>query len=146
MDTRSLELQHRVIIRRAIALKGMSGMVRAPDDSREALGLIEAIDQLLVEHLTIEDQVLYPALLDAPDAATRAFAADCIEEMGGILDVWVHYREQWTAERILADPRRFHEVTGGVVGALASRVEKEDAELYPAMDALMAARAGRDAA
>ncbi|CAN5215395.1 hypothetical protein BH10PSE1_BH10PSE1_32550 [soil metagenome] len=133
-----LKRQHREIMLRATDLRGLGDMIKTRDDALEARAGIEGIDRMLIEHLTIEDDNLYPALLNCGDRGLAVLAADCAEEMGGILGAWVAYRDQWTAGAIMVDPKRFSAATAGVIGALALRVERENSELYPAMDAVLA--------
>ena len=137
MHTVELRLQHRRIVLVAARLGGLSGRIRTRGDAQEARTVIESIDQMLIDHLTVEDDLLYPALLSCDDATTRAMAADCFEEMGGIRGAWIAYRDQWTVAAIAIDPARFSAATTGMLGALALRVARENTELYPAMDALM---------
>ncbi|CAN5256246.1 hypothetical protein BH09PSE1_BH09PSE1_30130 [soil metagenome] len=134
LDIDELRRQHRDIMLRATDLLGIGERVKTRQDALEARAGIEGIDRMLIDHLTLEDVQLYPALLGCADANVAALAADCAEEMGGILGAWVAYRDQWSASAILSDPRRFSAATAGVIGALALRVERENTELYPAME------------
>lgn len=136
MDTRTLRAQHRVIIRQATALNGLAGVIKTRDDASQACHAIQAIDRLLVRHLTIEDEWLYPGLMSADDPGVQKQAAEAFEDMGGILQAWLQYRDGWSVDRVFADPERFAAATRGIVGALALRVEREDDTLYPAMDGL----------
>lgn len=137
MDTRTLRAQHRVIIRQATALNGLAGGIKTRDDASEACNAISGLDRLLVRHLTIEDEWLYPGLMSADDPDVQQQAAEAFEDMGGILQAWIQYRDGWTGERVFNDPARFAAATHCVVGALALRVELEDDTLYPAMDGLV---------
>jgi len=98
--------------------------------------LMESIDSLLVEHLSIEDTQLYPALMNADEAELRDTAMSAFEDMGGLCAVWAHHRDRWTIDAILADPRRFRTATEDIVGALALRIAMEESVLYPAFDSL----------
>lgn len=136
MDTRTLRAQHRVIILQATALNGLAGGIKTRDDAFQACKAVQAIDRLLVRHLTIEDEWLYPGLMAASDPVLQQQATEAFEDMGGILQAWVQYRDAWTGDRIFNEPSRFAAATRGIVGALALRVEREDDTLYPAMDGL----------
>jgi len=136
LDIDELRQQHKAIMVRATGLRGLGDMIKTREDAREARGAIDGIHKMLSDHLTLEDDHLYPALLACGEATISAMAADCAEEMGGILGAWIDYRARWTASAILDDPRRFGAATAGVIGALALRVERENVELYPAVEAL----------
>jgi hypothetical protein len=140
LDIDELRRQHGDLLVRATGLRGLGDMVKTREDAAEARAAIHGIDKVLVDHLTIEDDHLYPALLASRDREVAALGADCAEEMGGILGAWIAYRDQWTAENILADPGRFRVATAGVIGALALRIERENVELYPAMAMILASR------
>ncbi len=136
LDIHELRRQHSLIMIQATGLRGLGDMIKTRHDAEEARAAIKGIDRMLIEHLTLEDDHLYPALLAGPDSEVAAMAADCAEEMGGIRGAWMAYRDQWTTAAIAADPARFSAATAGVIGALALRVERENTDLYPAFEAL----------
>lgn len=137
LNINELRRQHRDLLLRVTDLRGLGDMVKTREDAMEARASIEAMDQVVVGHLTTVDDHVYPALLASPDRAVAAMAADCAEEVGGILGAWIAYRDRWVAEVILADPVRFGAATAGVVGAIALRIERENIELYPAVEAIV---------
>ena len=138
MNIRTLKAQHRILLDQASGLAGLATRVRFPDDALEADHVIGDMHALLVRHLQIEDQWLYPTLMKADAQAMREFATESSEEMGGILGAWLAYRREWSADTIHAHPERFAMATRGIVEALALRVEREEDHLYPAMDSLLA--------
>lgn len=140
MDVRALRSQHQSIIEKASVLGGLCGKVRTRSDARAARAMIDCIDRELVAHLTIEDEELYPVLMDAQDAGLRFLGAEAFEGVGGLLGLWLQFRDHWTVEAILGDPRRFAEAAAGLMTALSMRVELEEDSLYPAAEA--AARRG----
>lgn len=138
MNIRTLKAQHRILLDKASALAGLATRVRVPDDALEADHIIGGMNALLVRHLQIEDQWLYPTLMKADEQTLREFATESFEEMGGILGAWLAYRREWSANTIHAHPERFAMATRGIVEALALRVEREEDHLYPAMESLLA--------
>ena len=140
MDTQALRLEHSSIMSLASRLGGVAGAVKTRGDAHDARALILTMDDKLQGHLAEEDAELYPALMAAPDAETRTLGASAFEEMGGIVGSWVNYRDHWTPDAILGDPRRFAATTEGVIGALSLRIEMENDILYSAMDRLTAGR------
>lgn len=139
MPTQRLRNEHDRILRQASAIAGLARVRMTRDVAEEARTVIFGLDRLLVEHLTTEDQWMYPLLMEADDAGVRRVAAACFEDMGGIHGAWNAYRDQWSAEAILADPRRFRAGTDGLIGALALRMERENVELYPLVDRVIQA-------
>lgn len=138
MNIRTLRAQHRVLMEKTSELGGLAPSLRVREDAVEADQIIGAMHALLVNHLQLEDQWLYPTLMQAADQDVRHFAADSFEEMGGILGAWLAYRAEWSADTIHTYPQRFATATRGIVEALALRVEREEDHLYPAMDCLLA--------
>lgn len=146
IDTHQLSQQHRRLLRVARELAGCAAGLRSHADAAAVRSVMEGLDRLLIEHLTVEDEGLYPALQGAADPQVRHAAARAVEDMGGLRGAWDWYRGHWTLTAILADPARFEAATGDIVGALALRIEMEETALYPAFDALGAVRSTRDAA
>lgn len=142
MDIPTLRRQHLSIIDKASALGGLCRGIRTRDEAREACRLIADMDLDLVEHLAVEDGELYPLLMNARDQGLRILGAEAFEGIGGLLGIWVRFRDHWTETAILADPRRFAVAAGRVLGALSVRVEMEEDSLYPAVEAA-ARRGGR---
>lgn len=131
MDFRKLHGQHQAIIRLASDLVGLVGKLRTREDATEARTLLERLDRVLGAHLELEDRSVMPLLSDSDDPATRALALDCVEEMGGIAQVWAGHLALWTVEAIQRAPARFASATHNLMGAVARRVEREERELYP---------------
>lgn len=136
MDIQSLRAQHRVIIVLASNLGGVAGDLKTRDDAHDARTLILEIDGLLKTHLGVEDDQMYPMLMDAPCAETRRLGATAFGDMGGIAGLWNAYRDRWSAEAMLSDVRRFREATRGVLQALSVRIQQENDTLYPALEKL----------
>ena len=140
LDINELRRQHSLIMVRASDLRGLADIIKTRQDATEAAAAIAAINDLLVEHLTIEDVEIFPALLACADPKVSATAAAYAEDMGGILGAWISYCDRWTPTAIFADQKRFATATAALIGALAFRIDREDAELYPAMEAFAASR------
>jgi hypothetical protein len=136
VNTRHLSQQHQQLLRLARELAGCAADLRSSGDAMTVRRVIDNIDSLLVEHLSLEDRGLYPVLMTADDPKLREDAMAAVEDMGGLYGVWVWYRSHWTLGVILADPVRFRMTTGDIVGALSLRIEMEEATLYPAFDSL----------
>lgn len=141
MDIEALIEQHRFIIENISILGGVGGDIKTRGDANEARQLIDKIDPVLVAHLAIEDDELYPLLLNSPDTDLRTIGVEAFESMIGIYAVWVQFREYWTADAMLADTGRFAAATSAVVGALSMRIEMEQDSLYPAAEVAMRAAA-----
>lgn len=131
MDFRKLHGQHQAIIRLASDLIGLAGKLRTREDAMEARALLERLDRVLGAHLELEDRSVMPMLTGSDDPATRALALDCVEEMGGIAQVWAGHLAMWNVPAIQDAPARFASATHNLMEAVAHRVEREERELYP---------------
>ncbi|ESZ85447.1 MAG: hemerythrin [Blastomonas sp. CACIA14H2] len=93
-------------------------------------------------HLALEDEILYPALRNASDAEVARTAERYWQEMGGLADAFLDFVDRWKrADVLLADADRFRAESAHVFAALAERIEREHAEIYPMAERLRTARA-----
>jgi len=97
--------------------------------------LLSELSGKLKVHLTIEDEVLYPALQKHEDESVRKTAQQFFDEMGGLKKVFTQYVEHWpNAEAIQKNAEDFINETKEIFAALANRVKREDNELYELYD------------
>ncbi len=85
----------------------------------------------LIAHLKREDWVLYPSLLASGDRELTDTAQNFVGEMGHISDAFAAYSRQWLPDAIAADWPGYCAATKTLLAALAARIEREDAGLYP---------------
>jgi hypothetical protein len=96
----------------------------------------------LIAHLKREDWVLYPSLLASGDRQLTDTAQNFVDEMGHISDAFTDYSRRWLPDAIAADWPGYCAATRAVLGALAARIEREDAGLYPLALTVEAVHAG----
>lgn len=85
-------------------------------------------------HLAMEDEALYPRIQQTGDATAKARATKFRNEMGGLGKVFTDYNNKWQVTAIRSDMEGFTNETRKVFGALAKRIERENADLYPLAD------------
>jgi len=85
-------------------------------------------------HLAMEDKALYPRLMETKDAGTKTLATRFMTEMGSLGGVFTAYNSKWQISAIRSDPAGFSKETQAVFSALAKRIARENAELYPLAD------------
>ncbi|HYE48297.1 MAG TPA: hemerythrin domain-containing protein [Azospirillaceae bacterium] len=88
----------------------------------------------LTVHLAMEDQSLYPRLLQSPDARIAATAARFQQEMSGIREAFQQFLGRWTDAAIQADRAGFSAALDALSAVLSRRIERENTELYPLLD------------
>ena len=97
--------------------------------------LLMALAGKLKMHLTMEDEALYPNLINHTDANIRNTAKKFVEEMGGIKEVFARYVEKWPVSGAIEnDAEEFIKETESLFAALGNRVDRENNELYPLLD------------
>lgn len=86
-------------------------------------------------HLAAEEQVLYPALERSPDERLAAMATRYRTEMEGLSGAFAEFVQRWRVPaRLAADPDGFRQDANTVLRALFERLQRENAELYPAAE------------
>lgn len=104
----------------------------------------EAIAQALIGmsttikfHLASEDAMLYPALNESSDRAVAELGRRYQNEMQGLIGSYTEFSGKWrVASQIAAAPEQFRSEANVVFKALHGRIQREDQELYPAVEAL----------
>jgi len=87
-------------------------------------------------HLAMEDKALYPKLLDSADLKVRRTAERFVKELGGLSDQLNAYNAEWPNALVVErDPRRFIDETSDIFELLTRRIQKENDELHPLLDA-----------
>ncbi len=86
-------------------------------------------------HLAAEEQVLYPAMARSADAELAALAERYRGEMRGLSQAFADFVARWRVPaRLEAEPEGFRRDANTVLRALFERLQREDAELYPAAE------------
>ncbi len=104
--------------------------------ARTDIGAISAkltdLKTALLGHLDLEDKKLYPALIKAAqkkDPAAAETARMFATNMVGISRVLVDFLGKYEGKKFSADA--FAQDWQGILGALAARINSEEATLYP---------------
>lgn len=88
-------------------------------------------------NLAVEDQSLYPILLDQNDVKLRKMVREYIDEMGGLAEAVDEYSIAWpSTEVIQRHSKMFVAQTNDLLNALVRRFNKEDHELFMVSDEL----------
>ncbi len=88
----------------------------------------------LLAHLSREDLLLYPSLLQNSDRVIVATTQSFMDEMGGILKTFKTWSATWPTERISTEWATFRVETSNLLSALARRIVRENRELYPLVE------------
>ena len=129
--TDKFRTQHNEILQIA---KEMTAELKGEADPAILRKLLSNLAGKLNFHLAMEDQALYPRLMDRKDSDTRQLAKKFMDEMGGLGKVFTTYNDKWQVSAIRKDPAGFLSETQTVFAALTKRIARENTELYPLAD------------
>lgn len=129
--TDKFRTQHDDILR---AAGEISGHLKGQVDAAAVRKLLSALAGKVNFHLAMEDEALYPRIQRTGDATAKARATKFKNEMGGLGKVFTDYNNKWQVTAIRSDLEGFTNETRKVFGALAKRIERENADLYPLAD------------
>jgi len=88
-------------------------------------------------HLAVEDEALYPRMIEQGNPQIITTVERFKSEMGGIATTFTNYMKKWNnPEKIKTNPNSFIIETRGLFYILKIRINKENQELFPLLDAL----------
>lgn len=89
----------------------------------------------LKAHLAMEDAVLFPALLEGPDADSRGAARDLEAGQASLKREVGQYRHAWaSAERIREAPEAFTQASLGLLRSLGRFLDAQATRLFPLVE------------
>jgi iron-sulfur cluster repair protein YtfE (RIC family) len=135
MKTKSYRDQHDRLLSMASDISGLLAQASSEDKAKEIRSLLSKLFGVLKVHLSTEDRLLYPKLIEI-GGTSGSTAKTFQDEMGGIGEVIAGYNTKWSsAKKIQEDPKTFSTETKGLFKALATRIKRENETLYPLFDA-----------
>jgi hypothetical protein len=106
-----------------------------PTRAREVRRMMARLKGKLTVHSTMENEALYPRLLDHADPTVRARSQKLFQELGTIYDAFAAHHTKWSSvESIEAEPAAYVRNTLEIFALLKIRMDREDSELYPLAD------------
>ncbi len=134
--TNNVREQHKGLLEMATEI---SNMIKTEELSKDASVLTKKLATLsgkISVHLAMEDNALYPTLLKNSNEDIRRLTQKYIDEMGNIKEAVGNYIQKWRNPVSIKDnPPEFIKETQGIFEALAHRIERENNELFPLVDA-----------
>lgn len=108
--------------------------------------LLAKLTGLLRIHFAQEDKLLYPYMMLSTHAEASDMALEFQAEMGGLGSAYDAFAQRWASgEAIGARPALFRTEAKAVFAALARRIERENAQLYPLADSIESWQVARTA-
>lgn len=135
MQIDKLKHQHTDILRRVASLRALTHAGVADNAEAIAQGMI-AMSAIVKLHLAVEDQALYPALQRGGDAELARLGRHYQSEMAPLAQAYDAFVRRWnTAARLRSDAEGFREDANAVLRQLHARMQRENLEFYPRIEA-----------
>lgn len=134
--TTNLQEQHKRLLEMATEISNMIKNEELSKDANVLTKKLATFSGKIGVHLAIEDKALYPRLLKNSNEDIRRLTQKYIDEMGNIKAKVGNYIQKWRSPVSIQDnPPEFIKESEGIFKALAHRIERENTELYPLVDA-----------
>jgi hemerythrin-like domain-containing protein len=101
---------------------------------------IVSMSSIIKLHLAVEDRALYPALQKSSNTDLAHMGQRYQNEMGTIAQEYEKFSRRWNQpESLQQDPEAFRRDANHVLRMVYERVQKENRDFYPRIEAEMAA-------
>lgn len=135
--TETFRRQHNELLQLVKEISNQLSLETLQKDAKEVRSLLSNLSGKISIHLAVEDNSLYPRLLEHESPEIRALAKKYIDEMGNIKEVFSAYSKKWySTTDIQNNPAEFIKETKNIFEALGKRIDKENNELYDLVDKL----------
>lgn len=97
---------------------------------------IKELGSIVTLHLAIEDRILYPSLQKRADARLAEMGKAYQEDMKGIANGFIAFARKWSVAKVVAEKaEEFRAEANTVLKQLHTRMQRENTEFYPAIEA-----------
>ena len=98
---------------------------------------VDQLSQVVTRHLAVEDRILYPAVQKANTPELARMGENYQNEMQGIANAYIAFSRRWSDAKALRDtPEAFRREANTVLKTVFTRMQKENHEFYPAVEAM----------
>ena len=106
-------------------------------NAKEIAQLIVAMSSTIKLHLAVEDQSLYPALQRSGDAELARIGERYKQEMSGLCSAYEGFAHRWNhTDGLVRDEEGFRADANNVLRLLQERIQRENQEFYPRIEAM----------
>src|SRR5690606_18506181 len=135
MDIKRFKNQHVEILEGIDALRRLSRAGITANAQAIATRLAE-LSSLVTRHLAVEDRILYPSIQNGANQRLASMGRQYQEEMTGIASGYIAFGRRWgTAAQLRNDPEGFRKDANTILKTVYERLQKENREFYPAIEA-----------
>jgi hypothetical protein len=136
MDIDRFKHQHVDILARIDALRRLAHQ-GVENNSAAIADHVAKLGSVVKLHLAIEDRILYPSVRRAADPGIAQLAEAYQEEMKGIAFEYQRFTKKWSSAAYVAnEPEAFRVAANTALREVYLRMQRENQEFYPAIEAL----------
>ena len=134
LKSNDLRIQHDQIIK---ITSEITKVFIIDKDSVNIFQLFSQLTKILLEHLTSEDDTLYPLMLKSDDLYTKKIAKEFQIEMGDIAPFYIDFTKKYSSSSIIEENiDECYNDTKELFKQLIHRIIRENNILFPAYDNL----------
>lgn len=130
MELDILRKQHKVILDIVSEIYSSMNQQVSEESCKEIVTLLQMLADKLESHLRIEDNILYPTLLESSSKDIRRNTIIFKNSIADIAKGFENYITKWDENRIQKEYQFFVDESDKVLKLLSDRVEKEDHTLF----------------
>lgn len=135
MDIERFKTQHIDILDGIASLRKLAHS-SISENAHKIAQEISALSKIVTMHLAIEDRILYPALQKGSNKKLADMGKAYQEDMQGIASAYIAFSRKWAAATtVMGQPEIFRTEANQVLKAVYDRMQKENSEFYPAIEA-----------
>ena len=136
MNLDKFKHQHTDILRSIATLRALAHAGVEANASAIAHGIV-AMSGTIKLHLAVEDRALYPALQRGTDVDLARMGQRYQQEMGSIARAYEGFSRRWNRpESVRRAERDFRDDANRVLRMVHERMQRENREFYPRIEAL----------
>jgi len=135
MDISRFKHQHVEILEGIDKLRQLS-RAGVKDNAKAIAARLNALSQVIIQHLAIEDRILYPRLERGQDQDLVELSRRFRIEMADVANPFINFSRKWEkAAAVAAKPEEFRKEANTVLRRVYERMRQEDREFYPVIEA-----------
>ncbi|QAA92959.1 hemerythrin domain-containing protein [Pollutimonas thiosulfatoxidans] len=135
MEIDRFKQQHVDILQGIAALRKFS-QAGIQENATEIARQVKALGSVVTLHLAVEDRILYPSLQKGADLKLAEMGRAYEEDMKGIANEFIAFSRKWSVAKTVAEKaEEFRAEANSVLKVLHSRMQRENTEFYPAIEA-----------
>ncbi len=135
--TSNLRQQHTNLL--VLATELQNSLDRPMDEQNTTLipNILEKLTAALKIHFVQEDQTLYPRMIYSDNKLASDTATEFQAQMGDLSRAYIKFADYWSnPSRLESNPEQFNKETKRLLNRLQTRIQRENAVLFPLADAL----------